>query len=121
MAKKITSIKDFEIQCREALINYYYGLPIMLGDDDTHHIDIYVPEPTRSGQLRHNYQIDDARSERHGFIKFKNLTLGELWSKPHKQIKIYERYDQDRLYAKVLERVARDYVPEAKVQITYGE
>lgn len=116
---KVKSIKYLELEFRESLLHYLYGLPTMQIDGER---SVHVRRLTdNSRNVRHNYQRDQANYLGHAEIVFQHMVLGELWSKPHKLVKIYERYDQNRLYSKVLERVVRTYIPEAKIEMVYGE
>lgn len=112
-AKKI-STKDIEFDFREMLINIFYGVPRM---NKHSHVEVQrMPDPTR-----YNYQREQNKYLGKYILYYRGHKFAELQCKPHKIITLFERFDEHRLASKILERTALAYIPEAKVEMRYGE
>jgi hypothetical protein len=110
---KVTT-KDIEFDFRETLIKLFYDIPRMNRQTDIRLERIAVP-------TRYNYQRDQEAQLGKYILFYKGRKFAEIQCKPHKVITLFEQFDQYRLASKILERTALAYIPEAKVEVRYGE
>lgn len=106
--------KEIELEFRDLLSQYFNDVPSIC---DHHYVNTRRINKLSNGkEPRHNYQRDRVAYDNPSELRYNSRTVAILKRRPHKEITVFNTYNQNRYVQKLLERVMDTYFREVRLR-----